>query len=416
MIDFEKFELNNGLKVIVHKDTSTPIVAVNLLYNVGASDEDPDKTGFAHLFEHLMFGGSVNVPVYDEPLQLVGGENNAFTSNDITNYYLTLPKQNIETAFWLESDRMLGLAFTEKSLEVQRNVVIEEFKQRYLNQPYGDVYLLLRPLAYKMHPYRWPTIGKEIAHIENATIDDVKSFFKKFYCPSNAILSVAGDVEALEIKSFAEKWFGDIPAGNINNRKLPLEPLQSESRALTVERDVPHNAIYKAYHMGARTDNSYYAADLISDILSRGNSSRLYKQLVKNKKLFSEINAYVSGDIEPGLFIISGKISQGVDIIEAEKAIAEEINKIQSEYVSERELEKVKNKVESTLVFSEMSVYNKALNLAYYHLLGDAALLNSEVERYLSVTPDEIRIQANEILKTENCSTLYYLAKKTAKD
>jgi zinc protease len=412
MIEFDRFELSNGLKVLVHKDTSTPIVAVNVLYNVGARDESPEKTGFAHLFEHLMFGGSVNVPVYDEPLQLVGGENNAFTSNDITDYYLTLPKPNIETGFWLESDRMLSLAFTEKSLEVQRNVVIEEFKQRYLNQPYGDVYLLLRPLAFKVHPYQWPTIGKEISHIEDATMEDVKNFFKKFYCPANAILSVAGDVETDQVKALAEKWFGDIPAGEKNERKLPQEPLQSEPRTLTVERDVPLDAIYKAYHMGARTDISYYAADLISDILSRGNSSRLYSQLVKNKQLFSEINAYVTGDMEPGLLMISGKISRGVDIKEAEKAIQEELEKLKSETVSDRELEKVKNKVESTLVFSEMSVYNKALNLAYYELLGDAALLNSEVDRYLAVSKEDIKKQANEILKEENCSTLYYLAKK----
>jgi zinc protease len=412
MIEFDRFELSNGLKVLVHKDTSTPIVAVNVLYNVGARDESPKKTGFAHLFEHLMFGGSVNVPVYDEPLQLVGGENNAFTSNDITDYYLTLPKPNIETGFWLESDRMLSLAFTEKSLEVQRNVVIEEFKQRYLNQPYGDVYLLLRPLAFKVHPYQWPTIGKEISHIEDATMEDVKNFFKKFYCPANAILSVAGDVETDQVKALAEKWFGDIPAGEKNERKLPQEPLQSEPRTLTVERDVPLDAIYKAYHMGARTDKSYYAADLISDILSRGNSSRLYSQLVKNKQLFSEINAYVTGDMEPGLLMISGKISRGVDIKEAEKAIQEELEKLKSEAVSDRELEKVKNKVESTLVFSEMSVYNKALNLAYYELLGDAALINSEVDRYLAVSKEDIKKQANEILKEENCSTLYYLAKK----
>jgi zinc protease len=411
MIEFEKFQLENGLKVIVHKDTSTPIVAVNILYNVGARDEGPDKTGFAHLFEHLMFGGSVNIPVYDEPLQMVGGENNAFTSNDITNYYLTLPKTNIETAFWLESDRMLSLAFTEKSLEVQRNVVIEEFKQRYLNQPYGDVYLLLRPLAFKKHPYRWPTIGKEISHIEKARMEDVKGFFKKFYCPNNAIMVVAGDVELSQVKELAEKWFGEIPKGPDYNRNLPQEPEQVEPQSLSVEREVPVNAIYKAYHMCARGDEAYHTSDLISDILSRGNSSRLYMELVKEQKLFSEINAYVSGELDKGLFMLTGKLSEGVDMKEAEQAIQRELEKLIHQGPDDRELNKVKNKVESTLVFSEMNVSNKAMNLAYFELLGDAAMINNEVEKYARVTVEDIKREAGNIFKESNCSTLYYYSK-----
>ncbi|MBE9491597.1 MAG: insulinase family protein, partial [Bacteroidetes bacterium] len=258
MIDFDKFELNNGLKVIVHQDTSTPIVAMNILYDVGARDEDPDKTGFAHLFEHLMFGGSENIPKYDVPLENAGGENNAFTNNDITNYYLTIPKQNMELAFWLESDRMLQLAFSEKSLEVQRNVVIEEFKQSYLNQPYGDIWLLLRPLAYKLHPYQWTTIGKDISHIENATRKDVKAFYRKFYNPNNAILTVAGDIEMKEIEKLAQKWFGSIESFPKHERNLPLEPKQLEQRHLRVKRNVPFDSIYKAYHMCKRTDEDYY--------------------------------------------------------------------------------------------------------------------------------------------------------------
>jgi zinc protease len=412
MIKFEKFQLSNGLKVIVHQDKSTPLACIDILYNVGARDEDPEQTGFAHLFEHLMFGGSVNVPNYDEPLQMVGGENNAFTTNDITNYYLTLPADNLETGFWLESDRMLSLAFSEKSLEVQRNVVIEEFKQRYLNQPYGDVWLMLRPLAYKVHPYKWDTIGKEISHIENAKIEDVKNFFKKFYCPNNAIMVVAGDVNVEEVKKLSEKWFGSIPHGPENKRMLPTEPLQTEPRKLTVERDVPVDAIYKAYHMCSRYDKEYYAVDLLSDILSRGNSSRMHNSLIKEKKLFSDVNAYLMGDFDKGLFIISGKLTKGVTMEQADEGINAELQKIKSEYVSADELTKVKNKTEAAHEFGEVEVLNKATNLAICELLGDAELINKEIGKYHAVTVEHIKEQANFIFREENCSSLYYKAKK----
>jgi len=412
MIKYEKFELENGLKVIVHQDKSTPIACINILYNVGARDEHPDQTGFAHLFEHLMFGGSVNIPNYDEPLQRVGGENNAFTTNDITNYYLTLPSENLETGFWLESDRMLSLAFSDKSLEVQRSVVIEEFKQRYLNQPYGDVWLLMRPMIYKVHPYQWDTIGKEISHIENAQMQDVKNFFKKFYCPNNAIMVVAGNVEFDEVKTLTEKWFAPIPKGPDNKRNLPVEPPQTEARSLVVERDVPAAAIYKAYHMCSRYDKEYYATDLISDILSRGNSSRLHNSLIKEKKMFSDLHAYVMGDFDKGLFIVSGKLSNGVTMAEADKAIDEELEKMKIQLVTVDELQKVKNKMESSHVFGEIEVLNKATNLAVSELLGDANMVNMEVEKYLSVTAEQIREQANSIFRVENCSTLYYNIKK----
>ncbi|MGE0567373.1 MAG: M16 family metallopeptidase [Bacteroidia bacterium] len=411
MIKFEKFTLNNGLKVIVHQDNTTPIVAFNLLYNVGARDEDENKTGFAHLFEHLMFGGSINIPNFDEPLQFVGGDNNAFTSNDITNYYITLPKNNLETAFWLDSDRMLSLAFTEKSLEVQRQVVIEEFKQTYLNQPYGDVWLLLRPLVYQTHPYKWATIGKEISHIENATMQNVKDFFYKHYLPNNAILSVAGDVSVSEIEQLAEKWFGNIPSGNVPKRNLPKEPKQTEERRLKVERNVPANAIYKAYHMCKKTDKDFYATDLLSDVLSLGNSSRLYQSLVKEQKLFSEISAYVMGSFDEGLFIISGNLQEKVSFEEAEKAIELELQKIKEVLVHDKELEKVKNKIISTLLFSETSVLNKAMNLAISELLGDANDVNTEEEKYMKVTPEDIKRIANNILIPTNCSTLIYAKK-----
>jgi zinc protease len=412
MIHFDKFKLKNNLTVIVHQDKSTPLACVNILYDVGARDEDENKTGFAHLFEHLMFGGSINIPSFDEPLQLVGGENNAFTTNDITNYYCTVPAENIETAFWLESDRMVSLAFTDKSLEVQRSVVIEEFKQRYLNQPYGDVWLLLRPLAYKKHPYKWATIGKEIAHIEDATMQDVKSFFKKHYNPGNAVLVVAGNVELKQVKQLSEKWFGPIAAAEKPERNLPVEPKQTEPRRLTVERDVPADSIYKAYHMCSRKDDEYHTIDIMSDVLSRGNSSRLYKSLIKEKQLFSEISAYVMGDFDKGLFVISGKTPDGVKMEDAEKGIIEELERIKKELVSEEELQKCKNKVESSVTFSETDVLTKATNLAISELLGDAELINKEIEKYAAVTLEKIKTQANLILDENNCSTLYYLAKK----
>ncbi len=412
MIKYETFELENGLKVIYHEDKSTPIACINILYNVGARDENPNQTGFAHLFEHLMFGGSINISNYDEPLQRVGGENNAYTTNDITNYYLTLPSENLETGFWLESDRMLSLAFSDKSLEVQRNVVIEEFKQRYLNQPYGDVWLLLRPMVYKVHPYQWDTIGKEISHIENAQMQDVKNFFKKFYCPNNAIMVVAGNVKLEEVKKLSEKWFAPIPKGPDNKRNLPVEPPQAEARSLTVERDVPADAIYKAYHMCSRFDKEYYATDLISDILSRGNSSRMHNSLIKDKKLFSDLHAYVMGDFDKGLFVVSGKLSKGISMEQAEQGINEELEKMKNQLVAKDELQKVKNKMEASHVFGEIEVLNKAANLAVSQLLGDANMVNLEVEKYLGVTAEQIKEQANQIFRKENCSTLYYKAKK----
>lgn len=411
MIDFEKFELENGLKVIVHQDKSTPIVAVNLLYDVGARDENENKTGFAHLFEHLMFGGSINTPDFDEALQKAGGDNNAFTSNDITNYYITIPKDNLETAFWLESDRMLSLVFTEKSLEVQRSVVIEEFKQNYLNQPYGDVWLLLRELAYEQHPYKWATIGKEISHIEDATMEDVKNFFYKFYRPNNAILSIAGDVTPEEIKTLSNKWFGDIAKGEINQRELPSEPKQNEAKRLTVERDVPTNAIFKAYKMCSRSSKEYQATDLLSDILSLGNSSRFYQSLVKTQNLFSELNAYILGSIDEGLFIISGHLSDGVDFKTAEDAILQEVDKIKTDLVLNEELEKVKNKIESTRQFSETGVLNKAMALGFAELIDTANFTNEEPLLYQKVTKEEINTVANEILNETNCSTLIYKKK-----
>jgi len=414
MIDFERFTLDNGLKVIVHRDTSTPMACVNVLYDVGARDEDSERTGFAHLFEHLMFGGSINIPDFDNVLQQAGGENNAFTTNDITNYYLTLPAVNLEVGFWLESDRMLSLAFSEKSLEVQRNVVIEEFKQSYLNQPYGDIWLEIPKLAYKVHPYLWPTIGKNIDHIKYAVMDDVKAFFKKFYCPNNAILCITGNVTVEQVKALCEKWFAPIPMGNPPKRNLPVEPPQTQARKLELERDVPASAIYKVYHMGKRMDKSFYTMELLADILTDGNASRLYVELVKNQKLFSEINAFTYESLDPGIFIVTGKLLDGVTLERADEAIQTELAKIASAEVQKDELEKAKNKTESQHIFAEISILNKAMNLAMFELLGDADNANKETEKFFSVTEKDMLKEASTVLKESNCSTLYYRSKPKA--
>jgi len=412
MIDFKKFELDNGLKIIFNKDETTPVVSLNILYNVGAKDENPKQTGLAHLFEHLMFTGSVNIPNYDNPLEKVGGKNNAFTNNDITNFYLTVPKQNIETAFWLESDRMNQLAFSQKKLDIQKNVVIEEFKETCLNQPYGDIWLLLRPLAYKIHPYQWATIGKKISHIQSVDMQDAKAFFKKYYCPDNAIMTITGNLEFEYVKNLSEKWFGPIKKGGNNKKNIPAEPKQTKARRLAVESDVPFDAIYKAYKMCNRTDKKFYTTDLISDILSNGRSSRLYKQLVKKQKLFSDIDAYHLGSIDKGLFVISGKIIKGVKIEKAEESVNKELDKIKQNFVKEQELNKVKNKIESTLIFSEINGTNRAMNLAFAELIDDASLVNKEIDNYRKVTLKQIKEQANLLFNETNCSTLYYLAKK----
>lgn len=408
MINFTKFTLENGLRVIHHHDAKTPITAINILYDVGARDEDPERTGFAHLFEHLMFGGSANIPSYDEPLEAAGGDNNAFTNNDITNYYLTIPTENAEIGFWLESDRMLDLAFTPKSLEVQRQVVIEEFKQRYLNQPYGEAWLELRPLAYKVHPYRWATIGKEIKHIEEATMPDVRDFFKRFYNPNNAILCVSGGLSIEKTKELCDKWFANIPAGPTIDRQLPVEPLQNEARRKELTRKVPQQSIYMAFHMCSRRDMEFYASDLVSDILSRGESSRIYQSLVKEKKLFTELDAYVSGDMDKGLFMFQGKFNDDLSPEQAEEAIWNEIDSFLNSEISDEELQKVKNQIESSIRFGEMSVLNKAMSLCMAELLEDADLVNTEFERYEKVTKEDVFREAKKIFRKENCSTLIY--------
>lgn len=410
-IDFNQFTLKNGLEVVVHQDKSTPLACLNVMYDVGSRDEDPERTGFAHLFEHLMFGGSINIPSYDSPLQTAGGQNNAFTSTDVTNYYITLPVENLETAFWLESDRMLNLAFTEKSLEVQRNVVIEEFRQRYLNQPYGDAWLLMRPLAYSEHPYKWATIGKEEKHIAEATMEEVKAFFAKHYRPKNAILVVAGNVELEQVQELAKKWFEPISKGEKPLRNLPVEPKQREAKRLEVERPVPLDAMYISFHMCGKLESEYPAWNLLSDVLAGGNSSRLHEKLVKEKRIFTAVGAFITSEKDPSLFTIAGHLSAGISIDEAEKAIWDEIELLRSELVQESELEKVKNQMEASHEFSEMSLLNRALGLAYYGLMGDTNLVNTEIDRHRKVeVPDLQKVASKHLIKT-NSSTLIYKRK-----
>ncbi len=410
MVNFDRFALGNGLKVLVHRDPSTPMAVVNVLYDVGARDEKEAQTGFAHLFEHLMFGGSVHIPDYDEPLQLAGGENNAYTTNDLTNYYCQIPAENLETAFWLESDRMMSLAFSKKSLDVQRKVVCEEFKEHYINKPYGDVWHIMRDLAYKVHPYKWMTIGKELSHIENAQLADVKNFFFKHYTPANAILVVAGNVDTEQVKKLAEKWFGDIPAGEKYHRNIVQEPVQQEERRMTLNRNVPMDAIYKTWHMASRFEDDYYTTDLLTDILGGGASSRLYQTLVKEKQLFAHINCYHFGSLDKGLFTVEGQLVKGVDMKLAEESIEMELNKVREQLIDERELQKVKNKTESVMAFEDMSVMNRAGSLAFYELLGDGNLMNEEFKKYQDVTTADLQRVAREVLKDTNSNTIWYKA------
>jgi zinc protease len=411
MIEYKHRVLNNGLEVVIHPDQTSSVVVVNVAYKVGSRDETPDKTGFAHLFEHLMFSGSINIPSYDEPLQKAGGENNAFTTPDYTNYYLTVPSENIETGLWLESDRMLGLAFNEKGLEVQRKVVIEEFKQRYLNQPYGDVWHKLRTLAYKVHNYQWPTIGKNIKQIEDAKMEDVKAFFNTYYIPNNAVLVLAGNVTIEDGFKLAQKWFGEIPKGKDIDRNIPVEPKQKEKRFLSVDSNVPVDAFYKVYHMPGRNSLEYYTADLLSDILGRGKSSILYKELVEDQSLFTELGAYVLGSIDPGLLIISGKLSDNIKFEDAEAKVDKLVGNFVASGVDGMELEKAKNQALSSHAFGEIDLLDRAMNLAYGFILNDLDRTNKEIEILTKVSVDDINKMAKSVFTDSNASTMYYRAK-----
>jgi len=408
VISYQEKTLDNGLKVIIHEDRSTPLVAVNLLYKVGSRNEQGDKTGFAHLFEHLMFGGSENAPDFDDPIQLAGGENNAFTNSDITNFYITIPAQNIETALWLESDRMKSLLLDKDSLEVQRKVVVEEFKETCLNKPYGDVWHHISSQAYKSHPYQWPTIGKDISHIEDANLDDVASFFKTYYVPNNAILVLSGNIESARGFDLCEKWFGEIEAGKHAPTSVVVEPIQMEQRELHLNKDVPSTAIFMSFAMPKKNDPAFYVHDVLSDILGNGRSSRLYRKLYKEKKYFAKIDAYVTGTIDPGLLIIDGRVSEGTNNQVAIDSIWEELEILKSTLVPEQEFQKIKNQIISTIEFGEINILNKAMNLAYYASLENTELINLQREKYGAITRDDILKVAGEVFRKENSNTLIY--------
>ncbi|MBK6995715.1 MAG: insulinase family protein [Lewinellaceae bacterium] len=409
MTNFTRRILSNGLRVLVHEDHSTPLVAVNISYYVGSRDEHPEKTGFAHLFEHLMFGGSKNIPDFDDPLQRAGGENNAYTTNDYTTFYEIVPAENLETALWLESDRMLALSINKKSLDVQRKVVVEEFKETCLNEPYGDSWHHLSELMYQHHPYRWPVIGLAPEHVENATIDDVRSFYKSWYNPANAVLSIAGKVSTDEAFVLAEKWFANIPSMQAPVRQLNTEPPQTIPARKVVTANVPVPAVYLAFRTPARIDKAFYPVDLLSDVLALGPSSRLFRRLLKERNLFSSIDAYVTANVDPGLLVIEGRPSEGVSVDDALAAIWAELEQLKNDAIEERELQKIQHRFESTLVFSETSVLNKAQNLAFYELLDRAELMNEETEIYLGITPADMLQTAKEIFRAENSATLIYL-------
>jgi predicted Zn-dependent peptidase len=408
MINYDISTLHNGLKVIVHKDDTTPMVCVNMLYRVGAKDEKEDKTGFAHLFEHLMFSGSKNYPDFDNIVEESAGESNAFTNNDYTNYFITLPLSQLETALQLESDRMQNLIINQKSLDIQKNVVIEEFKQRYLNQPYGDVWMLLRELSYSVHPYRWSTIGKDISHIERATLNDVKKFYNQFYCPNNAILCIAGNVEKQDVIKLCKKYFGTNEKREEIIRKHIKEPLQIEKRELRVKRNIPQNAIYITFPMASRLEKEYYAFDLLSDILSNGRSSRLYNSLVKEKKIFTEVNAFISGDVENGLFILTGKYCEKVSMEKGKEALFEELEKISKSEIDPKEFQKVKNKFESTMAFSQIKAIEKAMNLCYFEHLDNIEQINKEIDSYTNLSLDFVKEVAQKNFVEEKSNILYY--------
>lgn len=406
MITYQTHTLPNGLRIVAHQDRFSAMAATNMLYCVGARDENPLRTGFAHLFEHLMFRGTRQIPQFDIPVQLAGGENNAFTNNDYTDYYIVLPENNLATAFWLESDRMGGLDITPQKLDAEKKVVIEEYKQRYLNQPYGDQWMLLRALAYRVHPYRWATIGLTPEHIEHATLEDVQSFYHKYYTPSNAILSVASPLPVEQVFDMADHWFGDLPAVPTKKAPLPAEPAQTEARRMEVERDVPAVSLTIAFPMGGRTSEDFYCCDVISDLLAGGTSSRLYRHLVREKRLFSAVNAYVTGDLDPGLFVLTGQLMPGIDVEQAENSFREEMGVLQRDCTDGYELDKVRNKFEANTLYGELNVMNKAMNLGFYTMLGDPALINREVEIYRSVTASQIRTCAQRLFTHDKSSTL----------
>jgi len=407
MIEFQRHKLKNGLTVLIHKDPGSPMAAFNMLYHVGAKDEHPDRTGLAHLFEHLMFGGSENAAKFDEHLEAAGGQSNAFTSNDLTNYYISIPVQNLETAFWLESDRLHSPSLNSENIRIQKSVVIEEYNQRNVNQPYGDIWSLLRPLVYKTHPYRWPVIGMDMRHIEEAGDDEIRSFFNTHYSPANAVLCVAGDVDPETVIPLSEKWFGDIRRPYNYVRNLPKEANQHSARYLEVERNVPQDALYMNFPAPGRLDESFYASDLLSDIISGGESSRIYRELVIEKEIFTEFDAFSSGDIENGMFILTGKLNPGISFSAAEDEVWKQLAVISND-ITPRELNKVKNRTETALAWGRLKALDKAMTLCYFEALGDANMANQESAGYQNVHVDYCRDFAKNLFDPDAVSILRY--------
>ena len=407
-----KATLSNGLRVLHIPVEDSQMVYVNLLYGVGARNEDYEHTGLAHLLEHLMFEGTKAVPSFDEPLESAGGENNAYTNNDVTNYYISLPKQNAELAFWMESDRMCNLTFEKSKVDVQRQVVMEEFKQTTLNKPYGDVSMILRAMAFKKHPYRWSTIGRKLSHISDVPTRVIRSFYKRYYAPNNAVLAVVGNISFEQVKEWSIKWFGDIPAKDMVKPQLPVESRQMRQRRKVVYRNVPADALYVGFHMGGRLDADYYPCDVISDVLSNGYSGRLLLRLVKEQKLFSKIDAFISGSEDAGMFWIYSRVAEGVCIKDAEAALWRELDNLKQELLHEEELEKVRNRFESEYTFRNISGENLSNNIALAELRGDLDSHLREPERYRAVTAEDVRDAARELFRKGNSSVLYYLRKE----
>lgn len=408
MIDFKKYTLDNGLRLLVHPDASTPMVTVCLTYDVGTRDEDPERTGFAHLFEHLMFGGSKHAPNFDDYIQNAGGENNAMTNQDMTIYYDMLPVENLEVALWLEADRMANLNLTKKALNKERKVVVEEFKETSIEEPYGDIWHHIGPLVYTVHPYSVPTIGKTFKHIEDATLEEVAAFYRKFYCPNNAILSICGKVEAEEVFEKVNKWFGQIPAAAPNLRNLPKEPMQTERRELWVKAAVEAPAIYFVFHAAERMHPDYYLDEILSDVLGDGDASLLFKKMVKELQLFSEVDAYITGTLDTGLFVLEGKLAEGHNFEEAEAAFWNILNILKENPLSEKDLQRQQNRIEHNLEFAEVTSFHKAVSLGYYELLGDANWINEEGARYRSITVEGIQNRAQALFQPHKVSVVYY--------
>jgi zinc protease len=412
-IKINKFTLSNGLRVLHVEDKTTSMVAVNTLYDVGAKDEQPNKTGLAHLMEHLMFGGSINVPEFDTVMQNAGGENNAWTSNDETNFYDILPANNIETALYLESDRMKSLSFSPESLNVQRNVVCEEFKQRNLNRPYGDLAELIRGLTFEKHPYQWLTIGRELSQIEKMSLDDVMDFFFSHYAPNNAILSIVGNITLEKTKILTEKWYGDISPRKVPIRHITPEPQQTKSRLLKVTRDVPNNVIYKAWHVPSIKTSDYYVTDVITDILAYGKSSRMPQNLIEKNHKFNQLDAYVGSLTDEGLIYVKGTMEDGVTFEEADLLIQKELDKLKESPIGEREMQKIRNCYEADKLYPS-SIETVASDIAGFEMLRDANDYQTQVERHNAVTPEQVSLMARQLLNENNCSTLYYSKRQQA--